>query len=259
MESPDNRLRGRVALVSGAASGIGAACANKLASAGAAVLVTDIDAQQGTQVVEAICAAGGRATFFQHDVTDETQWEQAVALCQAEFGGLNVLVNNAGIAIMCNILEMSLADWQRQQAINLDGVFLGCKHGLPLIDRSGGGAIINISSVAGMLGVPNLSSYSAAKGGVRNLSKTVAMHCTKKGYNIRCNAIHPGSIETPILAQVHHGPVEEWHVQARAKAIPMRRIGQPEEIAKPILFLASDDASFVTGQCYDVSGGRATY
>lgn len=246
------RFSGKVAFVTGAASGIGKSTAKLFAEQGAKVVVADINETDGATVAAEI---GDAAAFVPLDVTSEASWQNAFAAAEAAFGGVNILVNAAGISPGDTIEDASLEHWHKIHAICLDGVFLGCKHGVPLIDRSGGGAIVNISSVAGMLGVPNLSSYSSAKGGVRNLSKTVAMHCTKKGYNIRCNSIHPGSIETPILAQVHHGVIEERHVRGREKAIPMRRIGQPEEIAKPILFLASDDASYITGTELIVDGG----
>lgn len=246
------RFAGKVAFVTGAASGIGKVTAQLFAEAGAKVVVADINEADGAAVAAGI---GENATFVALDVTQEASWRDAFGQAEATFGGVNHLINAAGISPGDTIENASYEHWRKINAICLDGVFLGCKHGVPLIDRSGGGSIVNISSVAGLLGVPHLSSYSAAKAGVRNLTKSVAMHCTKQGYAIRCNSIHPGSVETPILAQVHDGPMDERHVQARAKAIPMRRIGQPEEIAKPILFLASDDASFITGIELVVDGG----
>lgn len=246
------RFDGKVALVTGAASGIGKATARLLAAEGAWVAVADINQADGQASAEALGPSG----FFVHlDVTKEASWQDALAAVEARFGGLNVLVNAAGISPGDTIEDASLEHWHHVHAICLDGVFLGCKHGIPLIDRSGGGAIVNISSVAGLLGVPNLASYSSAKAGVRNLTKSIAMHCTKKGYNIRCNSIHPGPIDTPILKQTHGGVIEERHMRAREKAVPMHRIGQPEEVAKPILFLTSDDASFITGTELVVDGG----
>jgi len=247
-----DRFAGNVAFVTGAASGIGKVTAELFAKEGAKVVVADINEAAGADVAAAI---GPAAMFVPLDVTSEASWEGALAKAEAEMGGVNVLVNSAGISPGDTIEDATFDHWRKVHAICLDGVFLGCKHAVPLIDRSGGGAIVNISSVAGLLGVPNLSSYSSAKAGVRNLTKSVAMHCTKQGYKIRCNSIHPGSTETPILAQVHHGVVDERHVRAREKAIPMRRIGQPEEIAKPILFLASEDASYITGAELVVDGG----
>ena len=246
------RFDGKIALVTGAASGIGKETARQFAAEGAWVAIADINEAEGQASAKALGPSG----FYVHlDVTNEQSWQDALAAVEARFGGLHVLVNAAGISPGDTIEDASLEHWHKVHAICLDGVFLGCKHGIPLIDRSGGGAIVNISSVAGLLGVPHLSSYSSAKAGVRNLTKSMAMHCTRRGYNIRCNSIHPGSVETPILQQVHPGPMEERHIQARAKAIPMRRIGQPVEIAKPILFLASDDASFITGTELVVDGG----
>lgn len=246
------RFDGKVALVTGGASGIGKETARQFAAEGAWVAVADINEEAG----QASAAALGPSGFFVHlDVTSEQSWQDALAAVEARFGGLHVLVNAAGISPGDTIEEASLEHWHHVHAVCLDGVFLGCKHGIPLIDRSGGGAIVNISSVAGLLGVPNLSSYSSAKAGVRNLTKSMAMHCTKRGYNIRCNSVHPGPINTPILLQTHGGAMEERHMQAREKAVPMRRIGQPIEIARPILFLASDDASFITGTELVVDGG----
>lgn len=246
------RFSGKVAFVTGAASGIGKVTAELFAEQGARVVVADIDAAAGAAVAARI---GDAAAFVALDVASEASWQAALAQAEAAFGGVHLLVNAAGISPGDTIENASMEHWRKVQAICLDGVFLGCKHGVPSIDRSGGGAIVNISSVAGMLGVPNLASYSAAKGGVRNLTKTVAMHCTRQGYDIRCNSIHPGSIDTPILAQVHAGRLDERHMRGREKAIPMRRIGRPEEVAKPILFLASDDASFITGAELVVDGG----
>jgi len=246
------RFSGKTAFVTGAASGIGKVTAQLFAEQGANVLLADINETAGEAVASEI---GDAATFIPLDVTSESGWQSALAKAHATYGGVNILVNAAGISPGDTIEDATIEHWHKIHAVCLDSVFLGCKHGVPLIDQSGGGAIINISSVAGLLGVPHLSSYSSAKAGVRNLTKSVAMHCTRKRYNIRCNSIHPGSIETPILAQVHPGPLDERHVRAREKAIPMRRIGQPEEIAKPILFLASDDASFITGAELVVDGG----
>lgn len=246
------RFSGKVAFVTGAASGIGKATAKLFAAEGAKVVVADLNVPGGEAVAKEI---GDSAIFAPLDATKEAEWQSALASAQSAFGGVNILVNAAGISPGDTIEEASLEHWHHVHAVCLDSVFLGCKHGVPAIQRTGGGAIVNISSVAGLVGVPNLSSYSSAKAGVRNLTKSVAMHCTRRGYPIRCNSIHPGPIETPILAQVHAEPMDERHQRAREKAVPMRRIGQPEEVAKPILFLASDDASFITGTELVVDGG----
>lgn len=246
------RFDGRVALVTGAASGIGRETARHFAAEGAWVAVADINQTDGEAAARELGPSG---FFVQLDVTSEASWQQALATVKERFGGLNVLVNAAGISPGDTVEDASLEHWHKVHAICLDGVFLGCKHGVPLIHQSGGGAIVNISSVAGLIGVPGLASYSSAKAGVRNLTKTVALHCAKQGYQIRCNSVHPGPIDTPILRQVHGGKLEERHIRGRERAIPMHRIGRPEEVAKPILFLASSDASFITGVELIVDGG----
>jgi 3(or 17)beta-hydroxysteroid dehydrogenase len=246
------RFDGKIALVTGAASGIGRTTAAMLAAEGAWVALADINVEAGRA---AAAALGPSGIFVPLDVTSEASWQDALAAVQQRFGGLNVLVNAAGISPGDTIENASLEHWHKVHAICLDGVFLGCKHAVPLIHASGGGAIVNISSVAGLVGVPRLASYSSAKAGVRNLSKSVALHCAQKGYAIRCNSVHPGPIDTPILLQTHGGRLEQRHIEARERAIPMGRIGRPEEVAKPILFLASDDASFITGTELVVDGG----
>ena len=170
--------------------------------------------------------AGGRSQAAEHDVTDEAQWERIVGLCVQEFGGLNVLVNNAGIAIMCDVFEMSLADWQRQQAINLDGVFLGVKHCVPVMkDMADGGSVINISSVAGLQGAAGLSAYNATKGGVRLFTKGVALECGRNGWPVRVNSVHPGIIVAPIWDKIDPTMLEDGSnnydpVEMSAESVP---------------------------------------
>lgn len=261
MSTPDNRLQGRIALVSGGASGIGAACGKRLAAAGAAVFLTDVDSLQGEQVAAEINASGGLAKFSQHDVTDEAQWERVVAECQSHFGGLNILVNNAGIAIMCDVFEMSLEDWQRQQAINLDGVFLGVKHCVPVMkDMADGGSVINISSVAGLQGAPGLSAYNATKGGVRLFTKGVALECGRNGWPVRVNSVHPGIIATPIWDKIDPTLATEGANnfdpdEMSETAVPTGVSGQAIDIANGVLFLASDESSYMTGSELVIDGG----
>ena len=261
MVQEDKRLEGRVALVTGGASGIGAACAQRLAQVGAAVLVTDVDQTLGEQVVAQITEAGGRARFALHDVTDEAQWESVVAQCQDAFGGLNVLVNNAGIAIMCSVFEMSLEDWQRQQAINLDGVFLGVKHCVPVMkDMADGGSVINISSVAGLQGAVGLSAYNATKGGVRLFTKGVALECGRNQWPVRVNSVHPGIIATPIWDKIDPSMITEGanHFDPQemsATAVPIGVAGEPLDIANGVLFLASDESRYMTGSELVIDGG----
>lgn len=248
-----DRVRGRVALITGGASGIGRACAERLAEEGAHVVVTDIQDELGAETVSAINGTGGSAEFLHHDVTSEEAWMQVIGHIRNSQAALHILVNNAGIGIACPIFEMSLADWQRQQAINLDGVFLGLKHGIPLIRDSGGGSVINISSVAGIKGAPGLSAYNATKGGVRLLTKGVALECAQARWNVRVNSVHPGTIDTPIwTTEGALGLAEEGSnrvdIETMAElGVPTGQVGQPRDIANGVLFLASDDSSYMTG------------
>ena len=246
------RVGGKVAIVTGGASGIGAACARRLAEEGATVVVTDIQDGLGKDVVAAIESDGGAAEFVHHDVTSEDEWVDVVAGVVQRHGGLDVLVNNAGIGIGASIVEMSLADWQRQQAINLDGVFLGLKHCIPAMRDSGGGSIVNMSSVAGLKGSARLAAYNATKGGVRLLTKGVALECAQNRWQVRVNSVHPGIIDTPIWETVVPGSLrpdgEPLDIAAMAEtAVPTGELGQPADIANGVLFLASDDARYVTG------------
>lgn len=247
------RVEGKTALITGAASGIGLGCAYRLAEEGANVMLTDIQAAEGEAAAAYINEAGGNARFLLHDVTSEEQWQATIAATRAAFGGLQILVNNAGIGIAASIIEMSLADWQRQQAINLDGVFLGLKHGIPLMKEGGGGSIINISSVAGLKGSATLAAYCATKGGVRLLTKGVALECAANGWNIRVNSVHPGIIDTPIWTKVANPGLLADGANAidpdelAARGAPTGRAGKPLDIANGVLFLASDESSYMTG------------
>lgn len=257
------KLDGRIALVTGAASGIGRACAVALAREGAEVIVTDIDGEGGRETCAAVTAAGGQASFHHHDVADEESWKSVLA---GIGGTLHVLVNNAGICIAAPLAEMSYASWRRQLAINLDGVFFGTQQGVALIARSGGGSVVNVSSVAGLKGVAGLSGYCASKGAVRLFTKAVALECAAAGNKVRVNSIHPGAIETPIWMKMAHdgnAPPEE---AARSNAMqaaraaseaatPLGCAGAPEDIAAGIVFLASDEARFVTGTELVIDGG----
>lgn len=259
-----SRLTGKRALVTGAANGIGAATARVLAEAGAEIFLADIAAEQGEAAVAGLKAAGHTATFIRLDVSQEEQWKAAVA----QAGELDVLVNNAGIVIVSSIEEMQLADLQRITSINLHGVFLGMKHAVPAMKarakvHEAGGSIINVSSVVGMKAYPFGAAYSMTKGGVRILTKSAAIEFAMLGYNIRVNSIHPGLIETPMLDQetVEHAKLgsladsEDAMRQAFVDMTPLGRLGEPEEIAKGILFLASDDSSFMTGSELVIDGG----
>jgi len=198
------RVDGKVALVTGGASGIGAGCAQRLAEEGASVVITDLQDVKGEDLVGAIKNAGGKARFVHHDVTSEDAWVGVIADVEKNEGRLDILVNNAGIGVGCpSITMMSLDDWRRQQAVNVEGVFLGIKHALPLMRKAGnGGSIINMSSVAGLKGSPILAAYCATKGAVRLFTKAIAMECTNFKDGIRVNSVHPGIIETPIWLSI---------------------------------------------------------
>jgi 3(or 17)beta-hydroxysteroid dehydrogenase len=262
------RVQGKVAIVTGAAKGIGAATAAVLAREGAKIVCTDLDEQGGQAVADEIANAGGEAIFKRHDVVDEAQWEAAVALAEERFGGLHILVNNAGIAPEGGpIEEKTLASWRRTIEIDLDSVFLGCKHGIRTIKKhtskgGAGGSIINISSILGLVGQPNASDYNAAKGGVRLLTKSAALECAEAGYNIRVNSVHPGYIDTPLVRDaLNRGVVQGQAVgpnEMRELLImlhPVGRLGIAEEIANAVLFLSSEESSFMTGSELVADGG----
>lgn len=254
------RLTNRVALVSGGASGIGKASAVRLAEEGAKVVVADIDAELGQQTVGAIQDNSGTATFMRLDVTNESQWQECVAATVDVYGGLNILVNNAGIAVGGSILTMTLEDWQRQQAINLDGVFLGVKYAIPAMIESGNGSVINISSVAGIKGSANLAAYNATKGGVRLFTKGVARECSANRWPVRVNSVHPGVIETPIWDKMNPELLEAgmntMDLESMAEqVVPTGQLGKPLDIANGVVFLASDESSYMTGTELIIDGG----
>jgi len=248
------RVSGKVALVTGAASGIGRASAELLARECAEVVLTDV--QPGEEVAAGIRKAGGKARFVAHDVSSESEWQAVVAGIEKQEGHLDVLVNNAGIAVAGLIHELSLEAWRRQMAVNVDGVFLGVKTSLPLMRKGKAGSIVNISSIAGLRGAANLSAYCTSKGAVRLFTKSVAIECAAMQDGIRCNSIHPGLIETPIWGQVVPGSNAPMDLDAAAALrVPLRRKGWPEDIAKVVLFLASDDSGYMTGEEVVVDGG----
>src|SRR5580765_609659 len=235
------QVAGKVALVTGGASGIGEAVSELLAREGASVAVTDVDDLKGPEVTARIKKAGGEASFWHHDVTSEERWIEVVAEVMKRYGRLDVLVSNAGIGISVpTITEMSLADWRRQTAINLDGVFLSVKHCLPAMRQTKGGSVIMMSSLAGLRGSANLAGYCATKGGVRLFAKAIAMECATRGDGIRVNSVHPGIIDTPIWGKIRpdlvaggrNAPIDVEEMGRRGA--PLGRVGQPQDIANGV-------------------------
>ena len=249
-----DRLKDKVAIVTGAASGLGKAQALLLAREGAKIVGADINEVEGIRVVGEIRSEGGRAIFIKHDVTCEKDWIELMDKTLADFGRLDVLVNNAGIFIAKSIEDTTLEDWRRVNSVNMEGVFLGTKYAIGAMKKSGGGSIINMSSIAGLVATPIGSSYIASKGGVRLFTKAAALECSKAGhnYNIRVNSIHPGIIETQMSKTVLGDNTLKEILENRN---PIGRIGEPIDIANAVLYLASDESKFVTGAELIIDGG----
>ena len=245
------RLDGKVALISGGARGQGATEGRMMAQEGAKVVLGDILDEQGRAVEAEIRAAGGAATYVHLNVTSESDWQSAVQIAESTYGGLHVLVNNAGILIRATIEETTEDDFDRIMAVNVKGVFLGTKHAIPAMRRAGGGSIVNISSVAGLVGSPGeTAAYSATKGGVRLFTKSTAIQYASD--NIRCNSVHPGPIATDMIKDMLEDP-EQW--EQRMRRLPLKRPGRPEDIAYGVIYLASDESSYVTGAELVIDGG----
>ncbi|MCJ7558748.1 MAG: glucose 1-dehydrogenase [Gammaproteobacteria bacterium] len=252
-----DRLNNKVALVTGAANGIGLAVARRLAEEGARVLLTDINASQGEAAAGELTKAGLAVRFFKHNVVKRDEWEAAIKAA-VDFGGkLDVLVNNAGIVFPGSIESCTAEEWRSTQNVNIDGVFHGIQLGVAAM-RETGGSIINMASIEGLLGEPMAAAYNASKGAVRILSKSAAVHCARSGYPVRINSVCPGFIETPLvlnaLASMPPEMAQEFQNKVTART-PMGRLGQPIEIANMVLFLASDEASYITGADMVVDGG----
>ncbi len=256
-----NRVDGKVALVTGGARGIGGETARQLAEAGASVAITDLLEKEGLDLAAEINDTGGTAIFFNHDVTSASDWERIIAEIDQRFGQLDILVNNAGVWSRGVIEETSEEDFDRLCAVNLKGVFLGTKYAIgSMKNRSAGadsGSIINLSSTAGLVGSATSAVYSMTKGGVRLFTKSTAIEVRARGYNIRCNSVHPGATESPmqddILATSNMSP-EEIKTFIKNRNL-LGRYGKPIDIANAILFLASNDSAFMTGSEVVVDGG----
>ncbi len=249
-----DRVKDKVAIITGGAGGLGRAEASLLAKEGAKVVISDIDEASIESVAAEINAQGGKAISVKHDVTSEAEWSKVMHRTLEQFGRLDVLVNNAGVILYKRIEDISLTEWRWLMSVNLDGVFLGTKFAIEAMKRTRGGSIINIASVAGLIGNPDASAYHASKGGVRSFSKAAAIECSKAGYdyNIRVNSIYPGVINTRMADDLRRDEAKyktalSWHA--------MGHFGQPEDVAYGVLYLASEESKFLTGSELVIDGG----
>lgn len=251
------RVAGKKALITGAAQGLGAATARKLASQGARVALADLNLDGAQAVAAEIDATHGAGTAFAFrlEVASEDQWIDVLARADAAMGGLSVLVNNAGISIGGDIEHLALEDWRKVMSVNVDSVFLGTKHALRYLRENQPGSIVNISSIAGLIAGHNSPAYNASKAAVWLLSKGIALHCAKQGLNIRSNSVHPTFIDTPILDPLRQRFGKEAGEAKLARQIPLGRIGEPDDIANAVLYLASDESKFMTGAELKLDGG----
>jgi NAD(P)-dependent dehydrogenase (short-subunit alcohol dehydrogenase family) len=254
------RLTGKTGIITGGASGLGKAMAKRLVDDGANVVITDVQLELGGATAEEL-----GVTFIAHDVTDERQWESVAAKVERQFGTLNIVVNNAGVAEPADAgtpENTKLADWRRVFAVNVEGVFLGCRTAIGALRRAGGGSIINVSSVAALRAYPDATAYGASKAAVRQLTMSVAKHCAAGGLNIRCNSVHPGYVRTPLwergaqeTAQLRNTSVAQIVAETIA-SVPLGDFTHPDDIAAAVSFLCSDDSRHITGTALVVDGGE---
>lgn len=250
------RLEHKTVMVTGGASGLGAAICRQCAAEGARVAITDIDEQGAAAVQKEILDRGGVARCYQQDVTDEAVWQTTVARVAADLQGIDVLVNNAGIGLIGTVEDTSLADWQRTMRVNLDSVFLGTRAAIAHMKTRGGGSIVNIASIEGMIGEPLVAAYNAAKGGVRIFTKSAALHCAQQGYEIRVNSVHPGFVDTPMVRNAAASlPDPDAFLTDIIGRHPLGRLLDPIDVAHAVVYLAADESRNVTGSEMVVDAG----
>ena len=242
------RLAGKIAIITGAAKGLGEADARMFAREGATVILTDVDRENGARIAAEIGAA---AEFHYHDVRHDAEWSALIADVVARHGRLDILVNNAGVVQLGNIETQTEADYRFVMAVSADGTFFGCKHAVLAMKQTGGGSIVNMASIASVQGEPNVAAYAAAKGAIESLTRSVAVHCANNGYNIRCNSVHPAGILTPMVMSV----ADDW--ERPAGAPPPSKLGEPDDIAYTVLFLASEESKFINGAAIRVDNAKS--
>jgi len=246
------RVQDKVAIITGAASGLGAEDARLLASEGAKVVLTDINEEAGQAVAQEI---GGDALFLKHDIASEDDWKSVIAKTEAQFGGVDILVNNAGILLAANIAETELDVWQKIMRVNADGYFLGCKYGLEAMQKRPSGSIVNMSSLSAIAGMSAFCAYSASKGAVTALTRNIAAYCRMNQLKIRCNAIHPDGIRTPMIMGLMQNEQPGTMPEVKDQNLAMTRMAEPRDIANMVLYLASDESRFVNGSEMRIDNG----
>ena len=250
-----NEFENKIVLITGGADGIGKGCVMRFVEQGATVLIGDIQEVRGRALANEL---GSSTHFIPLDVTDNKSWKDAVELITKDFGSLHVLVNNAGISARNSIEDMDLIEWQAIHSVNLDGIFLGCHHVIPLMHASGGGSIVTISSALGLKPFSMYPAYCSAKAAARMLTKTLALYCAERGYGIRCNTVFPGAIKTPLSEKIARDSGDyDAYIKFRSNAHPIGFIGEPIDVANAVFFLASDAARYITGADLAVDGGAS--
>ena len=251
-----SRVEGKVAIVTGAASGLGLASSKKLIQEGARVILADINQEALNDIKEHLKEFSETQFSTEYlDVTSEESWQEIIEKVELEYGKINVLVNSAGITLGSDIVSTDFEVWKKVHQVNLDSVFLGCKYIIPRLAAYGPGSIINLSSIAGIVAGWNTAAYNSSKAGVRHLTKSVALYCAKKGYEVRCNSIHPAFVNTPILDPIKQAFGDDEAVRKLARQIPMNKIGDTDDVAYAVLYLASDESKFMTGTEIVLDGG----